>query len=95
MEDGLLRITELLKVLALAAENRPTVDATLVQRILDEVGETLDASAEMPAYIRHTRELFEEAEALPPGGTGPMRWLSRSVSDRGCQLGIWSGTGLF
>ncbi len=64
--EELTRIEELLEVLALAAENRSTVDARLVGRILEEVGVILDRSGDLASYVRHTQTLFEEAEALPP-----------------------------
>lgn len=63
--EDLSRVEELLEVLALAAENRPTVEAHLVRRILEEVGVILDRSGELASYVRYTQELFEEAEALP------------------------------
>jgi hypothetical protein len=63
--EDLSRVDELLQVLALAAENRPTVEAHLVGRILEEVNVILDQSGELASYVRHTHELFEEAEALP------------------------------
>jgi hypothetical protein len=63
--EDLSRIDELLEVLALAAESRPTVEAHLVRRILEEVGVILDRSGELASYVHHTQNLFEEAEALP------------------------------
>ncbi|UVT18992.1 MAG: hypothetical protein H8K03_14400 [Nitrospira sp.] len=64
--EDLIRVEELLGVLALAAENRPKIDAHLVLRILEEVGVILDESGELASYVRSTQELFEEAEGLPP-----------------------------
>lgn len=64
--DELIRINELLEVLALAAEKRPVVDARLILRIIEEVQTESQESAELAAYVRSTKELFEQAETLPP-----------------------------
>ena len=64
--DEIVRITELLDVLALAAENRSQIDAGLVRRVLEEVSVWLDQSGDLASYVRHSQELFEQAEALPP-----------------------------
>src|SRR5690242_12985736 len=53
--DELVRIDELLDVLALAAENRSQIDAALVRRVLQEVGTCLDQSGDLASYVRHTQ----------------------------------------
>src|SRR5687767_5879479 len=62
---GLLRTNELLRLLALAAENREHVDSALVRRVLGEVETELSHIGDLGSYICYTEELFEGAMALP------------------------------
>ena len=77
--DELIRVQELLKLLAIAAEKGASVDATLVQRVLEEVETGLSDSGELYGFVRHTKELFEEAEALPPVSAPDKKKPSRST----------------
>lgn len=64
--DQLARIQELLKLLALATENRSNVDADLVRRVLKEVEMGIEDCSDLTNFVHYTQRLFEEAEPLPP-----------------------------
>lgn len=78
--DELVRIHELLDVLALAAESRGQIDAALVRRVLEEVSTCLARSGELASYVNYTQSLFEEAKALPPLGEAEMEEAARSLA---------------
>jgi hypothetical protein len=78
--DEIVRITELLDVLALAAESRGQINAALVRRVLEEVSTCLDQSGELASYVKYTQRLFEEAKALPPLDEAEMGEAARSLA---------------
>jgi len=73
-EDGelamhiLSQCVKRLELLALAAEHRAHVDASLVRLTVEDACLELKHGGELPGYIRSTQELFANSTALPPEG---------------------------
>jgi len=76
----LIRVHELIQLLTLAAENRSTVDAALVLRVLEEMEIGIEDCSDLSSYVHYTQKLFEEAEALPPVNGADQRKTARPLA---------------
>ncbi len=77
---SLLRVNDLLQLLALAVEDRSEIDAAVVRRVLEEVERELEEGGDLGCYVLATQELFEDAEALPPLSGAQMQPASRTLA---------------
>ncbi len=64
--EGVVKVRELLELLALASEEQSAVPAHLVQRVVSEILIELRKSGEVGSFVQHIDELLEHAEPLPP-----------------------------
>ncbi len=85
-EDGALALYILekcrgrLNLLFLAAESRPSIDASLVRLAVEELIGDFDEAGELATYVRLTHELFSNSEALTPRQTPHARTAGRPLS---------------
>lgn len=69
-----------LALLSLAAESRPSIDASLVRLAVEELRSEFDEGSELVTYVRLTQELFSHSEALTPRQTPHVRTAGRALS---------------
>jgi hypothetical protein len=85
-EDGALALYILekcrrrLDLLSLAAESRPSIDASLVRLAVDELIGEFDEAGALATYVRLTHELFSNSEALTPRQAPHARTAGRALS---------------
>jgi hypothetical protein len=63
--DTLICMSEKLKLLSLAMENRTQIDTDVVRHIIEEVSQRLEVGSDVVSYVQYTQDLFEGAMALP------------------------------
>ena len=69
-----------LDLLALAAERRPQLDASLVRLAVDDLRSELESGSHLVGHVEFIQELFSNSEAIDPGHMSGEHTTSRALS---------------